>query len=243
MTYRKASTTHDGVSADDAAMDTVFLRDDNAAEPVKRKSPKAKSAARDSQQPAFQMTAPQQAAETALRAWRKSLAADQGKPAFLILSDAVLRGIALAQPGTLGELATINGVGPSKVEAYGSAILQCCGERAEPARSFAPPPSATRIPKSTVSAPPPPKAPPVVNLVWDAAMLQVESQLKAWRAEEAKRLGMPGFFILSDSALRNIVSAAPASPEALRAVRGVDAEKAEKFGMAILQACAPQPAL
>jgi ATP-dependent DNA helicase RecQ len=58
-----------------------------------------------------------------LRAWRAAVAKEQGMPAYVIFHDATLRQIALQLPSTLPELATVNGVGDSKLARYGQQIL------------------------------------------------------------------------------------------------------------------------
>ena len=57
----------------------------------------------------------------ALRALRLHLAA--GKPAYTVLSDQALHEIARRRPATLGALGDIKGMGPVKLERYGSALL------------------------------------------------------------------------------------------------------------------------
>jgi ATP-dependent DNA helicase RecQ len=59
-----------------------------------------------------------------LREWRAGAAREQGVPAYIVFGDATLRGIALARPSTLAELATISGVGEKKLESYGEAVLE-----------------------------------------------------------------------------------------------------------------------
>ena len=66
---------------------------------------------------------PDHATFDALRAWRMQQAGSQNVPAFIILSDKHLRGIAAALPTTLSELADCPGIGPTKLDAYGEAIL------------------------------------------------------------------------------------------------------------------------
>jgi len=58
-----------------------------------------------------------------LRALRKRLADAEGVPAYIVFSDAVLRGMAAHAPKTRAELAQISGVGPVKLERYGDAFL------------------------------------------------------------------------------------------------------------------------
>jgi len=58
-----------------------------------------------------------------LRGERAKLAREQGVPAYIIFHDATLAAIATARPRTLDELGDIPGIGKSKVERYGAAVL------------------------------------------------------------------------------------------------------------------------
>ena len=58
-----------------------------------------------------------------LRAWRLERARQDGVPAYVVFHDDVLHAIADAKPSSLGELSQIAGVGPTKLERYGSAVL------------------------------------------------------------------------------------------------------------------------
>jgi len=58
-----------------------------------------------------------------LRAWRAAAAKEQGVPAYVIFHDATLRQIAAQSPSTLAELATVSGVGETKLARYGQQIL------------------------------------------------------------------------------------------------------------------------
>jgi superfamily II DNA helicase RecQ len=44
-------------------------------------------------------------------------------PAYIVASNAVLRAIAIRRPSTARELATVDGIGPTKLELYGDEIL------------------------------------------------------------------------------------------------------------------------
>jgi DNA helicase-2/ATP-dependent DNA helicase PcrA len=59
----------------------------------------------------------------ALREWRKEVALSAEVPAFVVFTDATLTAIAEARPVSLEELARLAGVGPSKLEKYGEAVL------------------------------------------------------------------------------------------------------------------------
>jgi ATP-dependent DNA helicase RecQ len=68
----------------------------------------------------------------ALRGWRAGIAREQGVPAYVIFHDSTLRQVALAEPDDLDALAQVSGVGASKLERYGQAVLDAL-ETARPA--------------------------------------------------------------------------------------------------------------
>ena len=59
-----------------------------------------------------------------LRAWRREEASRQGLPPYVIFHDKTLQEIAAARPTDLDALAGIGGVGASKLERYGEAVLR-----------------------------------------------------------------------------------------------------------------------
>ncbi len=59
----------------------------------------------------------------ALREARRTLAAEAKVPAYVIFHNSTLREIAAARPTNLSELAKVNGVGRTKLERYGSAMI------------------------------------------------------------------------------------------------------------------------
>ncbi|WP_430868493.1 ATP-dependent DNA helicase UvrD2 [Demequina aurantiaca] len=59
-----------------------------------------------------------------LKAWRLEVSKADSKPAFTVLVDSSLVQIATSRPGTLSDLARINGIGASKLEKYGLLILE-----------------------------------------------------------------------------------------------------------------------
>jgi DNA helicase-2/ATP-dependent DNA helicase PcrA len=58
-----------------------------------------------------------------LRAWRLERAREDQVPPYVVFHDSVLHAIADAHPESLGELSQIAGVGPTKLERYGDAVL------------------------------------------------------------------------------------------------------------------------
>jgi ATP-dependent DNA helicase RecQ len=59
----------------------------------------------------------------ALREARRMLAAEAGVPPYVIFHDSTLREIAAAHPTSLAELSRITGVGRTKLDRYGEAML------------------------------------------------------------------------------------------------------------------------
>jgi len=59
----------------------------------------------------------------ALRSWRSGEAKAQRIPPYVIFHDTVLREIAAVQPTCIEELGQIKGVGASKLQRYGAAVL------------------------------------------------------------------------------------------------------------------------
>ncbi|MBA3287864.1 MAG: HRDC domain-containing protein, partial [Acidimicrobiia bacterium] len=50
-------------------------------------------------------------------------ASADGVPAYVVLNDRHLRGIAMARPADVDELAACDGIGPAKLERYADEIL------------------------------------------------------------------------------------------------------------------------
>jgi ATP-dependent DNA helicase RecQ len=64
----------------------------------------------------------------ALRAWRRAVAAEQGVPPYVIFHDRTLGEISAFRPATLNDLAGIGGVGQTKLDHYGLAVLKVVRE-------------------------------------------------------------------------------------------------------------------
>ncbi|MGH8988093.1 MAG: HRDC domain-containing protein, partial [Acidimicrobiales bacterium] len=61
--------------------------------------------------------------EQALRQWRSETAKAEKMPAYVVMNDAELRGVAAAAPRTLSQLGRCRGIGPVRLERYGDEIL------------------------------------------------------------------------------------------------------------------------
>jgi ATP-dependent DNA helicase RecQ len=65
----------------------------------------------------------------ALRAWRREVSKEHGVPAYTVFHDTTLRELARVRPQTLDELRSISGIGATKLERYGEALLETLGAR------------------------------------------------------------------------------------------------------------------
>ena len=141
--FRKACLTETGAQADSGDLGGIRMPETaadrksaqlslkkQAAFPQKAAS-KQKSAAnpqarlQDSTPPA-ELSARADELQTALKAWRTTVAKKLGMPPFVVLHDRTLAAIAQANPTTPNELLEIAGMGPAKVEKYGQQILEVC---------------------------------------------------------------------------------------------------------------------
>jgi ATP-dependent DNA helicase RecQ len=269
LPYKKASLTHEGRSEDASDLAGVVLPgtsgEAQARSPRKRlaKPAASKTSARQASQEApAALTPAQKQLDGALRDWRKSEAAKTGKPAFLVLSDAVIRNLAIACPRSMPELLTVAGIGPNKAEAHGAAIVAICGG-AKATQLFASAPgqgsAAARVrpaverssaPESLKNAQvgggaataatynrvrPAPESADAATLT--PAQQALDERLREWRKTESEKMGLPQFFVLGTSTLRNIVLERPRTISQLQTIAGVGPEKAQKFGAGILDLC------
>jgi DNA helicase-2/ATP-dependent DNA helicase PcrA len=65
----------------------------------------------------------------ALRTWRLEQARELGQPAFCVFTDATLEAIAAVRPTSPRELVKVKGIGQSKLDKYGEAVLAICAAR------------------------------------------------------------------------------------------------------------------
>ena len=100
----------------------VRLREEQAAERIR--ASKAKSRRGDLAVPsASPADADHPALVSALRAWRSDVARRRGVPAYVVLHDTTIDGIATSRPMTLGQLRDIPGIGDKKLEHYGDELI------------------------------------------------------------------------------------------------------------------------
>jgi ATP-dependent DNA helicase RecQ len=68
-----------------------------------------------------------------------------------------------------------------------------------------------------------------------AAALRLFDRLREWRAEAARRHGVPADVVFHDATLKEIASAKPQSSDALRHIPGIGAKKLEAYGEDIVE--------
>ncbi len=63
-----------------------------------------------------------------LKEWRTGMAKQLGVPAYVVLHDRTLYALAQARPRNPREMLGVDGMGPAKVERFGAALLELCGQ-------------------------------------------------------------------------------------------------------------------
>jgi ATP-dependent DNA helicase RecQ len=81
----------------------------------------------DATPPATTLTGADEVLFEVLRTERRSIADEQGVPAYVVLHDATLREIAARRPRTSEDLLDVPGIGTAKAERYGERILAAVG--------------------------------------------------------------------------------------------------------------------
>ena len=129
--FRKAHLTRDAEFVDEDTPLDLTIRDTAPITlPGKRtlKKKHAASKAKSKFKAPRETPSPNAHLEEALRKWRTGQAKRLGVPAFRIMSDKVLIGIAERQPRTAAELLAIPGIGIASVEKYGAQLYRILNE-------------------------------------------------------------------------------------------------------------------
>jgi RecQ family ATP-dependent DNA helicase len=131
VNYRKAALTREGEEFVEGAPLNLSLRERNARSAPKKRKPEKSAANNPAKAPEkapIELSPEGAALEQRLREWRLAIAKKEGKPAFFVFGDSVLRSIAHARPTNLTALATIHGVGAAKLERFGADVCRLCAE-------------------------------------------------------------------------------------------------------------------
>jgi ATP-dependent DNA helicase RecQ len=100
------------------------------AKPPSRTSRRRGGSAGSGVAAAVSLTGPDADLFEVLRAERRSIADEQGVPAYVVFHDATLREIATRRPATNQQLLDVPGIGAAKAERYGERILAAVGRTA-----------------------------------------------------------------------------------------------------------------
>jgi ribonuclease D len=162
---------------------------------------------------------PQQAVARELFAWRDAWAESTDIPAFKLMSSETILGLAEKPPLGVPELLKTKGLGPRLREKAAEVVsviarAQALGESAWPVIAAAPRP-----------------------FVPEATRKRVE-RLRAWRAEEGKRLGLDVSVVLPQRLLDKVAEAGPRTAADLEAVPGLRRWRTRTFGEALLRVSA-----
>ena len=242
VNYKKVHLTHEGRFPENGDL-PVTLRslEESSTSPASRTSkPRSSSGTRNASE--VELSKEQSKLEKDLRSWRKSEAAKTGKPAFLVFGDKVLRALAIAAPGSLAEMNTVQGVGPEKLERYGAQVLAIVRGEARRNQQESADSLAVRTERNPDAAtflnPPVPvghaQAKPILLTI---EQQKTEERLRQWRREASEKMGMPQFFVLGSATLRDLALSRPQTIPELRGVSGLSQEKIDRFGAELLQVC------
>lgn len=86
-----------------------------------------------------------------------------------------------------------------------------------------------------------PARPPQLDAPLTPAQQQLEIELRRWRGEQATAAGLPSFFVLSDTALRQVAQAQPRSLADLGGLPGFGQDKIDRYGAALVRLCQTAP--
>jgi len=167
-------------------------------------------------------TAPDHPATTALKEYRTTAARAASVPPYVVFNDATLADLIASWPTTPTELLAVHGIGPTKAERHGAAILAVLADHEKPEGS-GPPPEAPPMPTAPAStALPPPGSGPL------------HDRLRAWRKEVAASRDVPAYRVVTNAAIDALVALRPDDAEALLDVPGIGPRTVEAFGADLL---------
>jgi len=134
--FRKVSLTEDGLDVRTTTPLALLLADGivdafNGGGKSAARARKGTSATRsakksDGAEEPIELCAEGEALATQLKEWRAAEAQKLGLPAYMVLNDRTLRGIAAARPKNPRELLEVNGMGPAKADRFGDALIALC---------------------------------------------------------------------------------------------------------------------
>ncbi len=200
--------------------------------------------------------------EQSIMVWRDATARMKRIAPFMVLHASTVRALATLRPRNLSDLGSINGLGQDKLNQYGVDLLSLCrGEQVAPKQ--APPKPSTksrmsatkltgtaepsflterervsvRAPNRAASSVPDPTQQRIPDRPLTETEQQLETNLRHWRSEQAAAAGLPSFFVLSDTVLRQLALTQPRSLPELQNIPGFGPDKLDRYGAALLNLC------
>ena len=134
--YRKVRLTEQGLEVRPTTALSLLIADGIVPEfggaakasPRSRKSsaPGKAASKSDAAETSIELSGEGEALATRLKEWRSAEAKKLGVPAYIVLNDRTLRGIASTRPQNPRQLLEVSGMGPAKAERFGEQILEFC---------------------------------------------------------------------------------------------------------------------
>tara|TARA_B110000014_G_C19873007_1_gene451937 strand:- start:194 stop:715 length:522 start_codon:yes stop_codon:yes gene_type:complete len=164
----------------------------------------------------------------ALKDYRTTAARAASVPPYVVFNDATVADLIASWPTTPSELLAVHGIGPTKAERHGIAILAVLAEhdRPEGLEPLTPPVSAA-APTSTFAAQTP------GHLVVPGSG-PLHDRLRNWRQETAAERDVPLYRVLTNAAIDALVDMCPIDADGLLAVSGIGPKTVEAHGPALL---------
>ena len=142
----------------------------------------------------------------------------------MVFTDATLADLVSVWPTTTAELLGVSGIGPTKADRHGEALLAVLAAHGRPDRAG-----------SDEPAPPPVVAAPSFDPdTADRPEGPVRDALGTWRLEASRKAGVPAYRVLTNRALDALVELRPVDADGLLAVPGIGPRTVEAYGDAIL---------
>ena len=121
--YRTLSLTPEGRAVMGGKVDEVVIALPAPASPKAQRVPKKRASRARGGTSAIELAPPDPDLLESLKEWRHEEASRRKVPAYVVFNNRTLEAIAAERPSSLAALASISGIGPAKLEAWGAAVL------------------------------------------------------------------------------------------------------------------------